>query len=101
MHTLAQDLRYAVRRLARARGFTLVAVVSLALGIGANTTIFSLVNALLLRPVQVPHPEQLATVHATDRNGRGFHSFSYLDYADYRDRNHTLAGLAAASFAAS
>jgi predicted permease len=101
MHTLAQDVRYAIRKLGRARGFTLVAVASLALGIGANTTIFSLVNALLLRPVQVPHAEQLVTVHATDRNGGGFHSFSYLDYADYRDRNHTFAGLAATSFAAS
>jgi putative ABC transport system permease protein len=95
MSTLWQDLRFGSRVLLKSPGFTLIAVLSLAIGIGANTTIFSLINALLLRPLPVAAPERLVNVHATSPDGSGFHSFSYLDYVDYRDQAEVFDGLAA------
>ncbi len=88
---MIQDLRYGVRMLLKNPGFTLIAVLTLAFGIGANTAIFSVVNALLLRPPSgVEQPEQLVLV-TWESSGLGP---SYPDYIDYRDRNTTLAGLA-------
>jgi predicted permease len=78
-------------------GFTVVAVAVLALGIGANTTIFSLVNAVLLRPLPVKDPDQLVLL-LTKRPDSVNHNFSYPAYADYRDRNDVLSGLIAYSF---
>ncbi len=63
MKTLASDLKFATRTLAKSPGFTLVAILSLALGIGANTAIFSLIDAVMLRMLPVSHPEQLVSVN--------------------------------------
>src|ERR1043165_8640298 len=92
MQTLWQDLRYSLRLLLKRPGFTLVAVITLALGIGANTAIFSLVNTVLLRPFPVAHPDELYSLSATGKND-AILAFSYPDFVDYRDRNDVLAGI--------
>lgn len=92
--TLWQDARFAVRLLSKSPGFSGIAVITLALGIGANAVAFSLVNALILRPLQVPHAQNLYTIE----EGKGDDiSQSYPDYVDLRDRNHTLDGIVAYS----
>jgi predicted permease len=92
-----QDLRYGIRLLLKRPGFCLVALFSLALGTGANTAIFSLVNTVLLRPLPVEKPEQLVALNNTAR--QTFPSFSYPNYKDFRDRNDVFAGLIAYRFA--
>jgi predicted permease len=82
------DITYAKRQLIKAPGFTLTAVVTLALGIGANAVVFSVLNALVLRPVNVPHGDNLYTVQRFK-----FPSQSYPDYFDLRDRNRTFANM--------
>jgi predicted permease len=99
MGKLWQDLRYGFRRLVKTPGFTLVAVVSLALGIGANTAIFSLVDTVLLRPLPVRAPRQLYEVYGTLHKGADYTIQSYPNYKDYRDRNDVFAGLLAYRFA--
>src|SRR5882672_12310218 len=99
METLIKDIRYGVRSLGKRPAFTIIAVVTLALGIGANTAIFSLVNTVLLRPLPVPHPEQLVEVYGTFHNGADYTIQSYLNYKDYRDRNDAFSGLVAYRFA--
>src|SRR5262249_51856413 len=99
MARLWQDLRYGVRILMKRPGLTLIAVITLALGIGANTAIFSLVNAILLRPLPVADPARLVSVSLAKRQGAGLGLFSYLDYQDLRNNNEVLAGLAAYRFA--
>ncbi len=84
------DVKYAVRRLVRAPGFTLVAVLSLALGIGANTAMFSLVNAVLLRDLPVRAPEQLVEVYTSDEDGYPYATSSYPDFADLRGRDEVF-----------
>src|SRR5438105_2676987 len=90
---LRQDVRYAARTLRRSPAFALTAVLSLALGIGANSAIFSVVDALILKPLPVDHPEQLVIVR-DPKNG----NFSYPDYVSLRDGSRTLSTLVAASF---
>jgi hypothetical protein len=92
---LWSDLRFAARLLARSPGFTAVAVVSLALGIGANTTIFSLLNAFLLQPLPGRDPARLATVYTSDFSGPLYGASSYPDYLDFRSGSRAFAGLLA------
>jgi macrolide transport system ATP-binding/permease protein len=94
VETLLQDIRYSFRTMVRNPGFVAAAVISLALGIGPNTIIFSLVNALLLRPLPVDQPDRLARVFRVDEHSP-YHSLSYPDYLDYRDRQQTFTGLTA------
>src|SRR5262245_38502097 len=94
MHTLWQDLRYGARTLLKKPGFTTIAVMTLALGIGANTAIFSVTDKLLLRSLPVKDPHQLALVSGESVNPK-FQSnlFSYPDYVDYRNQNEVFSGL--------
>jgi putative ABC transport system permease protein len=90
-----QDLRYGARMLAKGRGFTVAAVLCLALGIGANTAIFSLANAVLWRPMPVERPDELVEIIRGD--GMSGNTLSYPDYLAINERNDTLAGLAISS----
>src|SRR5437660_1719740 len=99
MPTLLQDLKFGIRLLAKTPGFTTIAALSLALGIGANATIFTLINAVLLNPLPVEEPSPLEAVWTTDdRNTGGFHSFlqiSALNSRDLRDKHAVFSGAAA------
>jgi len=91
MQTFWQDLRYAVRMLNKSRGFTAVAVLTLALGIGANAVVFSVLNALILHPLHLPNAESLYGIQHGDEAS----SYqSYPDYLDLRDRNRSFEDLA-------
>jgi predicted permease len=95
LEELLQDLRYAARMLRKNPGFTLIAVLTLALGIGANTALFSVVNGVLLNPLPYPHPEQLVTLHESKPNfDRG--SISYPNFRDWQKNNRTFASMAIA-----
>ena len=91
MENLIQDIRFGFRSLIKQRAFAAIAVVTLALGVGVNSTIFSVVNATLLRSLPVSHPENLVYVF----NGNPGSIFSYPDYAEMRDQNHVFDGLIA------
>src|SRR5215212_10333547 len=96
MGMLGQDLRYGFRMLLKRPGFTVVAVVTLALGIGANTAIFSVVNAILLNPLPFPSPERLVALGQTSPEGRAaLSNFSFRNYADLREQSKTFERLAA------
>jgi len=95
MNQLIKDLRYAFRMLAKTPGVTLVAIMTLALGIGANTAIFSSVSAFTLRPLPVPHADQLIRpVELAEDRGEN-DSFSYPDFNDYRNQSTVFEGLCA------
>jgi len=93
METLLQDVRFGFRQLMKQRGCAVLAIISMALGIGANTSIFSLVDTALLRPLAVKKPSQLVELYGTMHNGADWSLQSYLNYKDYRDRNTTFSGL--------
>src|SRR5277367_5879012 len=86
MRSLVQDLRYAVRAFAKSPWFALLAIVTLALGIAVVTTIFSVVNGVLLRPLPAAHPEQLVVVSLQQGGDKTLQNFSYPDYADLREQ---------------
>jgi macrolide transport system ATP-binding/permease protein len=101
---MLHDLRYALRALRQNPGFALVAIISLALGIGANAAMFSFADALVLRPLSVPNPSGIVQVQSQLQGERiGIFSIysgiSYPDYIDLRDKNKSFAGLTAARFA--
>jgi predicted permease len=91
---LVQDVRYALRVLRKSPGFTAVAVLTLALGIGANTSLFSVVNGVLLNPLPYPHPDQVVTM-VDWFPGYGESSISYPDFLDWVRLNHAFSSLAA------
>src|SRR4026209_2341440 len=93
METLLQDLRFGFRQLMKQRGFAVLAIISMPLGIGANTSIFSLVDTALLRPLAVKEPSQLVELYSTTNKGADWGLQSYLNYKDYRDRNTVFSGL--------
>src|SRR5512132_2815315 len=93
MADLTQDIRYALRALFRTPGFTAVALATLALGIGANTAIFSVVNAVLLRPLPYASPERLVMIG--DRGPEGAAgNVGYATFLDWRDRSHAFEEMA-------
>ena len=94
---MLRDLKVALRQLRKSPGFTITAIVTLALGIGANAVVFSVLNALVLRPLNVPHAENLYMVQRDFSGAPGGHtpSQSYLDFIDLRDRNRTFESLTA------
>ena len=98
MTSLLHDLRYAIRQLRKSRGFTAVAVITLALGIGGNVLVFSLLDAVLLRPLPYAQPDRLYMLFPIDAGSNYSQiSSSYPDFQDWRDQNRTFAGLAAFS----
>ncbi len=94
MDSVLLDFTYSLRRLLKTPGFTILAIVTLALAIGANTTVFSMLNALILRPLPIDHPNQLIFL-----SGSKMQNQSFPNYRDFRDRTKTLSGLMACRIA--
>ena len=94
VESILSDLRYGAKKLWKSKGLTVVALVSLAVGIGANSAIFSLVNSILLRARPVSHPEQLVELYVGEGQ-QPYQTTSYPSYLELRDRNDVLSGLAA------
>ena len=93
METLIKDIRYGLRSLLKRPGFTAIAIITLALGIGASTSIFSVVDAVLLRPLPYPHAEQIVQLREVNEKGTKI-AFAEPNFVDVRTRNHTLDGVA-------
>ncbi|HEV8366337.1 MAG TPA: ABC transporter permease [Pyrinomonadaceae bacterium] len=95
METLLQDIRYGIRMLLKSPSISIVATIALALGIGANTAIFSVVNGVLLRPLPFPDSDSLMAVYETDQQrGQIRGSYSYPNFFDLRDQNNVFARIA-------
>ncbi len=96
--SLRSDLHFALRQLRKSPGFAFTAILTLALGIGTTTAIYSLIDGVLLKPFPLPHPEQLVAVYTAEQHpgqAPDWQSTSYPNYLDWRDRNRTFAQLAA------
>ncbi|HEY2819957.1 MAG TPA: ABC transporter permease [Candidatus Acidoferrum sp.] len=91
MQSFWQDMKYAIRSLRNAPGFALIAIVTLGLGMAVNTTVFSVINGLLLRSLPVPHPEQITVLALKQQGTDGFQAFSYPDYQDIRSESASTA----------
>src|SRR5579872_3610582 len=97
MDTLLQDLRYAMRTLRNSPGFTLIAVITLSLGIGANTALFSVVNEVLLKSLRIPHPDKLVMLWPRNLSRNvPMDLVSPALYEDWRGQNHVFAEMACA-----
>src|SRR5579863_1926387 len=94
MNGFIQDIRFGIRTLAKAPGFTAIAILTLALGIGANSALFSVVNGVLLNPLPYPEPDQLTAVYATT-NTFGHSSIAYLNFLDWQKQNGSFSAFAA------
>lgn len=95
LERLLQDLRFGVRVLLKNPGFTLIAVLTLALGLGVNTALFTVFDAFVLKPLPLKDPDRIVKIDGRLREGERYRLFSYLDYLDYRDRNNVLEGVVA------
>lgn len=89
---IGRDVHYAFRQLRHSPGFALTAILTLALGIGANVVVLGVLNGLILQPLDLPHADRLYLV---EHQERGWYSQSYPDYVDYRDRNDNFSGMVA------
>jgi predicted permease len=95
---MINDLRFAFRMLIKYPAFSIVAFLALVLGIGANTTVFGIINALVLRPLPVGHSEEVVKVFTTDNHIKGNQSTSYLNFQDYERQNTAFTAMAAYTF---
>src|SRR5215211_4033647 len=100
MENLLQDIKYGLRILIKQPIFTTVAVLSLALGIGANTAIFSLVDSLLWRTLPVKSPDTLVALYTKDMKNPEFNALSHLSSKDYRDMSRSFSGVLGYTFVA-
>src|SRR5207302_10645071 len=95
---MISDLRFAIRMLFKYPAFSIVAFFALVLGIGANTTVFGIINALVLRPLPVGHAKEVVKVFTTDNHIKGNQSTSYLNFQDYQKQNTAFTSMAAYTF---
>src|SRR6202007_768959 len=96
---MINDLRFAVRMLIKYPAFSIVAFLALVLGIGANTTVFGIINALVLRPLPVGHADGVVKVFTTDNHIPGNQATSYLNFQDFAKENTAFSSMAAYTFA--
>src|SRR6476659_755283 len=95
MDTLLQDIRYALRKLLRTPGFTFIAVVTLALGIGATTAMWAIVDGILIRPLPYPDPGRVVRIASFSKRDNKPNAMSAPDFLDYRAQTTSFVGMAA------